>query len=311
MARVLGILGNARKDGYTIRVLREALRAASEKPNVETELIHLLEYKFGPCRSCYECIRNSSHRCILQDDMGEKGRLWRKIEEANGLIIASPVHLWTPDALTHLFMERLYPYVWSGELRGIPVMTIAVASNQGFHITANRILCEWAFTLGMKYVGGLPVHAAHMDKSLREARYLGKILAEEALKDEMEGRRSPTDLEHWLSYQDSPWKVYPSYIENLTMGTGDPEFSIIRYALSHETFRKKEAIELLKKADEEFRRFAHQYQMENHEDAIRHLVRASAFWTHATWKEFLEEQLIKAPPPKTYRPIEKINRTCG
>lgn len=305
MARVIGILGSARKDGYTVKVLNEALEGAKSVSDVEVELIHLLDYNFGPCTSCYECIRMVEHNCILLDDMGKKGegKLWRKVEEANGLILAAPVHCWSADALTHLFVERLYPFEWSGKLKGIPVVTIAVASNQGFQIIANNMLCEWAFSYSMKYIGGLPVHTAYLDDALLKARYQGVEVGEAALRDEMEGRRAPTDEEIWLYYQDKPWNVFPHYVENLTMGTGDPAFSIIRRALSHGTFKKKEALELLRKADEEFKNFSYHYSLGNYELALKILVKASAFWTHATYKEFLEE-LIKAPPPKIYRPIE-------
>ena len=305
MAKVFGILGSARKDGYTIKILKKALEGAASVSSVEIELVHLLDYNFGPCKSCYECIRIDEHRCILRDDMGRNGRLWKKIEEANGLIIASPVHFWTADALTHLFIERLYPFIWSGELKGIPVMTIAVASNQGFQIVANRMLCEWAFTLGMKYIGGLPVHAAYMDDALCEAKYLGERVGKAALKDEREGRKAPTDLELWLEYQNAPWKVYPHYIENLTLGANAPLISIMERSLSHGKFKKNESIKLLEKAEKEFKKFVHYYNLSDHRSAIKHLVKASAFWTHATWREFLEEQLLKVPPPKAYRPIEE------
>ena len=215
------------------------------------------------------------------------------------------MHFWSADALSHLFIERLYPFLWSGELKGIPVATITVASNQGFQFVANTMLCEWAFTMVMKYVGGLPVHAAYLDEALPRARYLGMKLGEAALKDEKEGRKAPTDEEIWLYYQDKPWRVFPHYIENLTMGTGNPELSVIKRSLAHGTFKRKEAVDLLKKADEEFDKFSYHYSLGNYEEAIKSLVKASAFWTHATWKEFLEEQLIKAPPPKVYRPVEE------
>lgn len=305
MAHVLGILGNARRDGYTIKVLNEALAGARSVPGVEVELVHLLDYDFSPCISCYECIRMTEHHCILSDDMGKKGRgkLWKKVEEANGLVFATPVHFWSADALTHLFVERLYPFLWSGRLKGIPVVTISVASNQGFQIVANAMLCEWAFTMAMEYIGGLPVHVAYLDEALPKARYQGIKIGEAALEDEKAGRTAPTDEEIWLQYQDKPWKVFPHYIENLTMGTSDPDFSIIKRALAHGTFRRKEAIEFLKKADEEFGKFAHYHNLGDCEKALRFLVKASAFWTHATWSEFLEMQSVKAPPPKAYRPV--------
>lgn len=306
MARVLGMLGNARVDGYTTKVLAGMLEGARSVPGVEAEQVPLLRYDFGPCTSCYECIRMPEHRCILRDDMGQRGegRLWREIEGANGMILAAPVHCWTADALTHLFVERLYPFLWSGELRGIPVATLAVASNQGFQIVANTMLCEWSFTLGAHYVGGLPVHVAYLEEALPEARHLGVKIGEAALCDEREGRASPSDEELWLEYLDTPWRVYPHYVENLTRGTGDPALSLIRRALAQGSFRRPEAVELLKRADREFESFVHHRNLQDRENALRALVRASSFWTHATWKEYLEEQLVRVPPPVAYRPIE-------
>jgi multimeric flavodoxin WrbA len=306
MALVIGVLGSGRKDGYTIQVLREVLRGAESIEGVETELVHLLDYAFGSCRSCYECIRRAAHRCILKDDMGERGRgkLWQKVEQADGIVLATPVHGWTADALIHLFVERLYPFLWSGELRGIPVSTISVASNQGMQLVANEMLCKCAFTMGARYVGGLPVHTAYLDDAMREARYLGAKTGEAALKDATEGRKALSDEEMWLYYEDTPWNVFAHYIENLTMGTGDPSFSLIRRALVQGTFRNEEAIELLKQADSEFEVFAHHHHLGEREQAVRSLVKASAFWTHATYKEFLEDKLIKAAQPEAYRPIE-------
>jgi multimeric flavodoxin WrbA len=307
MACVLGLMGNARKDGYTVRVLEAALDGARSVSGVDTEQLSLLDYEFGPCRSCYECIRAAEHRCILRDDMGGRGRgkLWLKVEEAHGLILATPVHFWSADALMHLFVERLYPYLWSGELRGIPIGTLAVASNQGFQIVANTMLCEWAFALGGHYIGGVAAHTAYLDEALREAHYLGARLGQAALRDAQSGRKSPTDEELWLEYADKPWSVLPHYLENLTRGTRDPSHSIIHQALAQGTFRRPEALELLKQADAEFARFTEHYALGEQRESIRALVKASALWTHATWKEFLEEQLVKAPPPKAYRPLDE------
>ena len=306
MARVVAFLGSARKDGYTVKVLAEMLRGVQSVSGVAGELVHLLDYQFGPCRSCYECIRLADHRCILADDMGDggKGRLWQEVEKANGIILATPVHCWTADALIHLFVERLYPFLWSGELKGIPAATLSVASNQGFQIVANAMLCEWAFTMGARYVGGLPVHTAYLEDALRQARYLGREIGAAALRDEGQGRRPLTDEEMWLHYQDAPWSAFMPYVENLTMGTRDPGFSIIRKALVQGTFQRKEAVELLRKADDEFKTFAHYYRLGDLENALKSLVTASTYWTHATWREFLQDQLIRTSPPEAYRPME-------
>jgi multimeric flavodoxin WrbA len=305
MARILGILGSARKDGYTLQVL-DALLQAAQQEGVEVEVVHLLDYAFGSCRSCYECIRRPGHRCIQKDDMGLEGagKLWQKVQSAQAMVWAAPVHFWTADALLHLFVERLYPFLWSGELKGMPVATLAVASNQGFQHHAQEMLCQWAFALGASYTGGAAVHAAYLQEGLAEAKVLGQRLARAALQDERGGRRALSDEELWLAYQGAPWAVYPHYVANLTMNTGRAEFSVIRRALAHRTFHKEEAIALLGQAHEAFSACLQHRQLGEERQALRMLVKASALWTHATWKEFLEEDLIRVPPPQAYRPLE-------
>jgi multimeric flavodoxin WrbA len=307
MARVVGVVGSARKDGYTVRVLDRLLAGAREAGDIEVECVHLLDHAFGPCRSCYACIRNETHRCVQGDDMGQLGRgdLWRVVEGAHAMVWASPVHGWMADALIHLFVERLYPFLWSGELKGIPVATLAVASNQGFQEVAHRMLCQFAFTAGARYVGGLPVHAAYLEAGLRDAAYLGRRLGEAALRDEREGRRPMTDEEIWLAYEGAPWSVYPNYVENLTHGTGRAELSIVSASLARGTFSREEAVALLEQAQGALDGHWQAARTGTRGDAIRALVRASALWTHATWKEFLETDLIGVAPPKAYRPLDE------
>ena len=96
---------------------------------------------------------------------------------------------------------------------------------------------------------------------------------EAALKDATEGRKALSDEEMWLYYEDTPWSAFTHYIENLTMGTGDPSFSLIRRALVQGTFQNAEAIELLKKADSEFEVFAHHYRLGEREEATEEDVR--------------------------------------
>ncbi|MBC7237532.1 MAG: flavodoxin family protein [Chloroflexi bacterium] len=308
MASILAVVGSARRDGYTVQVLEEICREM-ESSGADVEVLHLLDYTFGPCRSCYECIRMAEHRCILADDMGRRGegRLWRRVEGANGLLLVTPVHGWAADALIHLFVERLYPFLWSGELKGIPLAAVSVASNQGFQHMANAMLCQWSFTMGARWIGGLPVHMAFWEEVRPEARDLGRRLAEAAASDAREGRRPLSDRELWRYYQNTPWPVFPRYLENLTRGSGDPDRSIIRRALTAGTFRRPEALEHLRQADHWFEEAMAHMRLGDLGRALDALVWASAYWTHATWQEFLEEQLIKVPPPAAYRPLMEDN----
>ena len=307
MANILAILCSGRKKGYTATLLAEAVEAAkavSRKISLETICLH--DYRFGPCISCFNCIRDTEHRCTLDDDFGRKGQgaLFQKVKEANGCILADPVHIWGPTAQCHLFIERCYPFVWSGDLEGMPFASISCATNQGMHILANREICKWAFTFGMRYIDGLAVHASHFEESLREARYIGEKLAQAALSDAEDGRRKfDGDEERYIHYMNKPWSGFMPYMENLSQGSFRWQTSLMEKALRNCTFRNQEAVELLEKASDEFQVAVKFYNMKDYESANRHLVKASSFWTHATWKEFLEEQVIRSAPPEVYRPL--------
>jgi multimeric flavodoxin WrbA len=306
MAVLMGALCSGRKQGYTAGLLDAALGAATEVAGVEVERIAIQDYAFSPCRSCFECIRRDDHACVMPDDMGRQGSgaLCAKIASANALVIADPVHNWGPSATCHLLIERLYPFLWSGALSGMPFGSISCASNQGMHRLARANICKWALGFGMRYIGGIAAHCAAYAEAQDEARGLGRRLAEAALVDERDGRRALTDEERFLGTLDTPWPLFEAYVDNLTSGTGRWEQSLMQRGLAEGTFSRPGARELLERSLTSFRWALALRERGDVEGAMKALVEASAAWTHATWKEFLEENVIKAEQPSSYRPLD-------
>ena len=109
--KIFAINGSPRKKGNTATVLTHAVAGASEA-GAETELIHLTEYTFSGCKSCFACkkIDGKSHgRCALKDDLTQV--LQRLHTEASALIVGAPVYFSTASSLLAAFNERLYfPY---------------------------------------------------------------------------------------------------------------------------------------------------------------------------------------------------------
>ena len=116
-----------------------------------------------------------------------------------------------------------------------------------------------------------------------------------------QGRTAFTDQERYLDYLDKPWSALEPYLQNLSNGTMEYSSSLIAEGLVN--FKRQEAIELLEEASGVFQEALERYKAGRLEDACDRLVRASALWTHATWKEFLEEEVIKTGAPKAYRPL--------
>ena len=118
-----------------------------------------------------------------------------------------------------------------------------------------------------------------------------------------QGREKFPDQERYVDYLDKPWRVLEPYLDNLTNGTMQYESSLIAEGLTN--FKRKDAIELLVEAKTYFEQALELYKSGEERKACEMLTKASAAWTHATWKEFLEEDVVKTSVPSAYRPIEE------
>ena len=304
MAKALIALCSGRKHGYTAGLWERAADGAATVDGVEVDAVHLHAYRFGPCTSCFWCIRERGCGCVLDDDFGRKGQgeLYRKVEAANALMLVDAVHNWGPSATGHLFIERLYPMLWSGTRRGIPFASISRATNQGMQGLARDNYCKWAGGLGLRYVGGLAVHTTYYAQALDDAHALGIALAEAAAADECDGRPEWPDVDLYRHHADLPWDMVPPYLDNLTGGTMDADQSLIAQGI--EGFANAEAVALLREALPELRAALAAHAAGDADKAIAHLVAAGTRWTHATWKEFLEAKAIGTAIPDTYRPVD-------
>jgi multimeric flavodoxin WrbA len=112
MARkIIAITGSYRKDGTIERAVDAILQAAAEK-GAETERIRLIESRIEFCRNCRKCTQLEGLQrgaCVQPDDMDD---ILKKIETADGLVLASPVNFFGVTAVTQRFMERLVCYAY-------------------------------------------------------------------------------------------------------------------------------------------------------------------------------------------------------
>lgn len=303
MASVLAVLCTSRTQGRTATVLRAMGRGVERVPGVTVEEVRLTRYQFGPCLSTFWCARHHGIGCGLPDDMGRKGAgpLFQKVWNTNGMILATPVHTWGPSALSHVFFERLYPFLWNNRLNGLPFIPLACATNQGMHRQAIVEMTKWAFCRGMRYLGGLAVHAVDFDQALIQAEQMGERLGQAALQDATDGRKLFTDEERFAFYMQMPWTPLDPYLDNVTDGTFQTDGSLLTRAEA--VFRVPEARALLQEAKRAFEASLQARQQGRLEQANQALVRASAYWTNATWKEYVEEYISRAEPLTAYRTL--------
>ena len=103
--RILGINGSPRIGGNTDIVLDKVLEGArSRGANIEKVVLNNL--KFSSCQECENLSDDGT--CIIEDDMQT---LYRKIEEADGVILASPIFFGSLSAQTKMMIDR-FQCVW-------------------------------------------------------------------------------------------------------------------------------------------------------------------------------------------------------
>jgi multimeric flavodoxin WrbA len=104
--KVIAINGSPRKNWNTATLLGHALKGAESK-GAETELIHLYNLDYKGCISCFACKRVGAQNgiCTMKDDLKN---VLEKIEEADVLILGSPIYFGDVTGEMRSFLERLF-----------------------------------------------------------------------------------------------------------------------------------------------------------------------------------------------------------
>ncbi len=103
--KVIAINGSPRKRWNTATLLGRALEGAASK-GATTELIHLYDLDFKGCISCFACKTRggkSYGKCAVKDDLKP---LFKRIEDADAVILGSPIYLGTVTGEMRSFLER-------------------------------------------------------------------------------------------------------------------------------------------------------------------------------------------------------------
>ena len=108
---VMAINGSPRKQGNTATLLNKALEGAKSH-GAETEMVHLYDLDYKGCRSCYACKLKggkSYGKCAIRDSLTP---VLERIDNADALIMGSPIYLAMLSGEMKSFLERLiYPHV--------------------------------------------------------------------------------------------------------------------------------------------------------------------------------------------------------
>ncbi|AKB47289.1 iron-sulfur flavoprotein [Methanosarcina sp. Kolksee] len=132
--KVIAINGSPRKNWNTATLLEKTLEGAASE-GAETELIHLYDLDFKGCISCFACKLKggkSFGKCAVKDELTP---VLERLEEADAVILGSPIYLGNSTGEMRSFMERyIFPYItYSTDIQTFYPKNISV----GFIYTMN------------------------------------------------------------------------------------------------------------------------------------------------------------------------------
>ena len=102
MSKVLIINGSPKAKGNTALALQEVQRAL-ESQGIETEWMHVGHHAIRGCIGCGRC--RELGKCVFDDDVNEAAA---KFQEADGLLIGTPVYYASPAGTLVSFLDRLF-----------------------------------------------------------------------------------------------------------------------------------------------------------------------------------------------------------
>ncbi len=111
--RIYAVNASPRKSWNTATLLQHALDGAKATGgDVQAELLHLYDYAYVGCKSCFACKRlNGNHygRCAVTDDLTP---VLENLSQADAVIFGSPIYFGDITGMLRCLLERLlFPYL--------------------------------------------------------------------------------------------------------------------------------------------------------------------------------------------------------
>ena len=179
MSKVLLLNGSPHVHGCTATALDEMIKVFEEE-GVETELIQVGIKEIRGCIACGTC--SLKGKCVFDDLVNEVAP---KFEEADGLVVGSPVYYGSPNGTILSFMDRLF---YSTEFsKQMKVGAAVVSCRRGGNTASFDVLNKY-FT-----ISGMPVASS---------TYWNQVhgFTAEDVKKDLEGLQTMRNLARSMSF---------------------------------------------------------------------------------------------------------------
>jgi multimeric flavodoxin WrbA len=103
--KIVGFIASPRKEGNTAWAINKILEGAKEQ-GVETQVWYSSDLDIKPCKGCLSCVQND--KCVINDDIQT---LYNALEQADVLVLGSPVYMGQMSAQAKIFTDRLFAQI--------------------------------------------------------------------------------------------------------------------------------------------------------------------------------------------------------
>ena len=178
--KVLLLNGSPHENGCTARALLEVQRTL-EAEGILTEMIQIGNQQVRDCIACGFCDRND--RCFFDED-GVNATA-AKFEQADGLVVGSPVYFASPNGMLLSFLDRLF--YSTGFSKQMKVGAAVVSCRRGGNTASFDVLNKYFTLSGMPVVSSTYWNQVH------------GFSAEDVEKD-LEGLQTMRNLAHNMAF---------------------------------------------------------------------------------------------------------------
>lgn len=108
--RILFVLGNPRKSGYTQSVAGQVLEGMRDV-GADLDVLDLASADINGCVGCYSCWLATPGQCIHHDGMAD---ILERLYACDLLFLATPIYYYSMSSLMKVFLERTFPLTAPG-----------------------------------------------------------------------------------------------------------------------------------------------------------------------------------------------------
>jgi len=175
--KILLINGSPRK-GETLKKL-EILSSIFEFGGYSCEILNIGDYNIQFCKGCYQCFLKGEDQCKLEDDVS---LLWSKVEDCDGLVIASPVYALGVSGTLKNFVDRIAHHAHRPTIYNKPAAIISTTAGMGINDVIKQL--KWIELLGFNVVakkGFMKYPNKDDTEEIESAQYLNLISVAEKM----------------------------------------------------------------------------------------------------------------------------------